>query len=115
MKLRIVFTVVATVAALAVAGVALAQDKALIEKGLKLYADQKCSMCHSIAGKGNVKGPLDAVGTKLKSDELMAWLVKPAEMHVKMKADRKPPMKAYATLPKEDLDALVAYMMSLKK
>ena len=36
-------------------------------------------------------------------------------MAAKAKAERKPPMKAYATLPKEDLEALVAYMQSLKK
>jgi hypothetical protein len=28
---------------------------------------------------------------------------------------RKPPMRAYPSLPKEDLDAIVAYMLSLKK
>lgn len=31
------------------------------------------------------------------------------------KAERKPPMKSYASLPKEELDALVAYLASLKK
>jgi cbb3-type cytochrome oxidase cytochrome c subunit len=35
-------------------------------------------------------------------------------MAAKTKAERKPPMKAYATLPKEELDALVAYLQSLK-
>jgi cytochrome c5 len=30
-------------------------------------------------------------------------------------AERKPPKKACASLSKEDLDALVAYMLSLKK
>ena len=37
------------------------------------------------------------------------------DMAVKAKADRKPPMKAYPNLPKEDLDALVAYVLTLKK
>jgi mono/diheme cytochrome c family protein len=92
-----------------------AQDKAQIERGMKVYADQKCSACHSIAGKGNAKGELDNVGAKLKADEIREWLVNPAEMTKKTKADRKPPMRAYPNLPKEDLDALVAYMLSLKK
>jgi hypothetical protein len=35
-------------------------------------------------------------------------------MTAKVKAERKPPMKSYM-LAKEDLDALVAYMASLKK
>jgi hypothetical protein len=35
-------------------------------------------------------------------------------MTAKTKATRKPEMKSY-NLPKEDLDALVAYLSSLKK
>jgi cytochrome c553 len=33
----------------------------------------------------------------------------------KDKAARKPPMKAYASLPEEDIAALVAYLETLKK
>jgi cytochrome c1 len=36
-------------------------------------------------------------------------------MTEKTKATRKPAMKAYPDLAKADLDALVAYMVSLKK
>jgi len=92
-----------------------AQDQAQIDRGMKVYDAQKCSMCHSVAGKGNAKGPLDSVGNKLTAEAIQEWLVKPAEAAKKANATRKPPMKAYASLPKEDLDALVAYMLSLKK
>ena len=112
---RIVIATMALVALTAFAGTAVAQD-AKIEKGIKVYADQKCSMCHSIAGKGNVKGPLDEAGTKYKAEELRQWMVDPVAMTAKHKADRKPAMPAkYAALPKDDLDALVAYLASLKK
>ena len=94
---------------------AAAQDKALLERGMKVYADQKCSVCHSIDGKGNAKGPLDSVGAKLSADEIREWMVHPAEMTKKTKAERKPPMRAYPNLAKEDLDAVVAYVLSLKK
>jgi len=97
------------------AGTAAAQDKALIEKGMKVYVDQKCSICHSIDGKGNAKGSLDSVGLKLKADEVREWMVNPAEITKRIKAERKPPMRAYPNLPKDDLDAIVAYMLSLKK
>ena len=86
------------------------------EKGATVYADQKCSVCHSIAGKGNAKGPLDGVGTKFTAAEIREWILEPAAMTAKHKAARKPPMPAnYASLPKDDLDALVAYLASLKK
>lgn len=100
--------------ALMTAGAA-AQDKALVEKGEKLYGTQKCQMCHAIAGKGNAKGPLDGVGDKLKPEEIRQWLINPQEMAGKTKSTRKPPMPNYAKLAKEDIEALVAYMQSLKK
>jgi mono/diheme cytochrome c family protein len=92
-----------------------AQDKAHVERGMKVYVDQKCSVCHSIAGKGNQKGALDDVGSRLTMDDIRAWIVNPAEMAKTRKAERKPPMRAYPNLAKEDLDAIVAYMASLKK
>jgi mono/diheme cytochrome c family protein len=98
---------------LGIAVPAAAQD-AKVAKGEKVYADQKCALCHSIGDKGNNKGPLDGVGTKLKADELREWIVDAKGMTVKTKATRKPDMKAYA-LPKDDVDALVAYMATLKK
>ena len=95
--------------------VASAQDKAQIERGMKVFADQKCAICHAIEGKGNAKGKLDGVGARLKADGIREWLANPVEMAAKAKADRKPPMKAYAALSKEDLDGLVAYLSNLKK
>ncbi len=43
---------------LATTQVAFAQDKAQVERGMKAYTEQKCSVCHSIARKGNAKGVL---------------------------------------------------------
>jgi mono/diheme cytochrome c family protein len=107
--------VLVVVGVLGLPAIAAAQDKALIERGMKVYAEQKCSICHSIDGKGNAKGPLDSVGLKLSADEIREWMVHPAEMTKKTKAERKPPMRAYPNLSKEDVDAVVAYMQSLKK
>ena len=92
-----------------------AQDAAMIAKGQKVYAANKCSTCHSIEGKGNKKGPLDEVGTKLTADEIREWMLHPDDMAAKAKSTRKPPMKAYDKMSKEDLDALVTYLQSLKK
>jgi mono/diheme cytochrome c family protein len=84
--------------------------------GATVYAGQKCSVCHSIAGKGNTKGPLDGVGAKLTADEIREWIIDPAGMTAKQKAARKPAMPAkYGSLSKDDVDALVTYLSSLKK
>ena len=96
---------------MSVAGVASAQDKA---KGAQVYADQKCSVCHSIAGKGNAKGALDDIGSKRSAGDIRQWIVDAKTMTAKTKAARKPEMKAYS-LPTDEVDALVAYLLSLKK
>jgi mono/diheme cytochrome c family protein len=104
-------TVLGVLVGLGLTVTASAQDN--VAQGLKVYADQKCSLCHSIADKGNKKGPLDGVGKKLSEADLRAWIVDAKGMTDKTKAARKPVMKSY-NLPKEDVDALVAYMLSLK-
>jgi mono/diheme cytochrome c family protein len=94
---------------------AAAQDDAKVKKGQEVYSAQKCSMCHSIAGKGSKTNPLDGVGTKLSADEIRQWITNPTEMTAKTKSTKKPPMPAkYGKLPAEEIDALVAYMQSLK-
>src|SRR5579862_6425853 len=102
---------VAILSAAATASVA-AQEAAA--PGATVFAAQKCVLCHSIAGKGNPKGPLDDVGGKLSADEIRAWITDAKGMTAKTKATRKPEMKQY-TLPNDDVDALVAYLSSLKK
>ena len=103
------FTIVLTLSA---ASMAAAQE--VKAKAEKVYADQKCGLCHAIAGKGNAKGPLDDVGSKRSAAEIREWITDAKGMTAKTKADRKPEMKAY-TLPSDDVDALVAYLSTLKK
>ena len=91
---------------------AAAQD--LKAKGEKLFTDQKCSLCHSVAGKGNVKGPLDDVGSKDSAADIRAWISDANAMTAKTGATRKPAMKQFS-LDKDDVDALVAYLTTMKK
>jgi mono/diheme cytochrome c family protein len=97
-----------------VAAAAVSAQEVNIAKGQQIYADQKCGLCHSIGDKGNKKGPLDGVGGKLSAADIRLWMTDAKAMTAKTKATRKPDMKSYS-LPKEDLDALVAYMLSLGK
>jgi mono/diheme cytochrome c family protein len=91
------------------------QDAGLVQKGEQLYGAQKCMICHAIAGKGNKNNPLDKVGAKLTAADIREWIVNPVEMTKKMKSTGKPPMPAkYKGLAPAEIDALVAYMQSLK-
>jgi len=92
--------------------VARAQDA---KHGEQVYAAQKCSVCHSIAGKGGKSSPLDGVGAKLSAADTRQWILEPIAMAKKTSSTKKPPMpKRYDKLPAADVDALVAYMQSLK-
>ncbi|HZR23797.1 MAG TPA: cytochrome c [Vicinamibacterales bacterium] len=88
-----------------------AQSK--VEQGAALFASQKCTMCHSAAGKGNPKGSLDGVAAKHKADELKQWILDPEGMRTKSGATRTPAMKP-TKLSTDQVDALVAFISSLK-
>jgi mono/diheme cytochrome c family protein len=111
---RVLRVTVAAAALVLLAGIASAQD-AKVEKGKAVYAASGCKMCHSIAGVGNSKGALDDVGSKLTAADIKAWLTDPAAMAAKTKAERKPAMKLVKPLSAEDIDALTAYLQTLKK
>ncbi len=113
--MRVATGIIICLVGLVFAAPASAQDAKLVEQGAKLFADQKCNLCHAVAGKGNAKGALDDVGARLKVDEIRAWITSPKEMTEKTKAERKPPMKSFAHLAVGDVDALVAYLSTLKK
>ena len=116
MSRRILFTTAFALACGMAAPVGVAgQDAAQIKKGQAVYAAQKCQMCHAVAGTGNKANPLDGVGQKLSADDIRLWITHPTDMTAKAKSTKKPPMpNKYGSLPPADLDALVAYMASLK-
>lgn len=75
--------------------------------GESIYKANKCAVCHSIAGVGNKKGPLDGVGSRLTKKQLHKAVTDPTP------SKRKPAMKPYV-LPDEELTALVNYLSTLK-
>ncbi|HEU4692030.1 MAG TPA: cytochrome c [Vicinamibacterales bacterium] len=105
--------VAAAVSALMLPSLAMAGQDA--KRGQQVYTAQKCQGCHNIGGKGYKTNTLDGVGKKLSAADIRAWIVTPKAMATKTKATGKPPMpERYAKLPAADIDALVAYMQSLK-
>lgn len=90
------------------------QDAAKIAAGEKVYEANKCMACHAIAGKGMKKYPLDGIGAKLSADDIRKWITTPADMEAKQAVKQPIKMKTFKLAP-ADLDALVAYVSSLKK
>jgi mono/diheme cytochrome c family protein len=99
---------VSLVAALVLVAPALARAGA--DEAKALY-DKQCQSCHSIKGQGGkmaaLGGPLDGVGAKRDAAWLKDYLKDPKS---KMPNAKMPKM----TLSDQQLDDLVAYMMTLK-
>jgi len=79
----------------------------ILAAGREVYEEQSCSVCHSIAGEGSPRSPLDGVGSRLDADEIRLWIVNPQEARPGV---RKP---AFDDVPDAEVDALVAYLQSL--
>jgi len=83
------------------------------QRGRLIYVESGCPTCHSVAGVGNPRNPLDGVSARLDEDRIRAWIVGAGAL-----ADSLPPSAArrkrgYRALPGEDLEALVAYLLGL--
>jgi len=79
----------------------------LLAFGRKVYDEEGCAACHSIAGVGGRRSALDGVGSRLPRDTIRLWIVNPQAVRPGI---RKP---AYADLSQERLEALVVFMESL--
>jgi mono/diheme cytochrome c family protein len=76
--------------------------------GKDIFTAQRCVLCHKIGGSGGVLGPdLSAVGTRRNAAWLYEYLPKPQAA----KPENKMPPVA---VKGQDLDDLVAYLLSLK-
>ena len=101
----------AATVALGFAGVAMADDAAMVEKGKAVYDSAKpaCKACHN-----EKKNSLDTYGAAGSADEAKAWIRTPKEQFAKTGKKGMMPAFAESKISDEDLDALVAYLMSLK-
>ena len=88
-------------------------DPQRIEAGRQVYHQQTCARCHSIAGRGSQRNPLDGVGARRSAKELGDWIIG-ADALQRMLPSRAFKLKqVYRELSSDDLDALVIYMQSL--
>jgi mono/diheme cytochrome c family protein len=86
-----------------------------VARGQEVYTAQKCQLCHAVAGKGNKTNPLDGVGTKLSAADIKRVDSAPDGDDGESEVDEEAADAGkYGGLPAADVDALVAYLQSLK-
>jgi len=110
--MRRLTVLLAVAVALGFAGVVAADDAAMIEKGKAVYENAKpaCKACHN-----EKKNPLDNYGATANAENAKAWIRNPKEMFVKTGKKGMMPAYAESKISDEDLNALAAYLASLKK
>ena len=95
-----------------------APDPKKVAAGEKAYVTLKCGTCHMIKSVGGKQASaLDGVGKKLSEADIKKWLTNPAELEAKLPQKPKMSMSGWMKTHKltdADVDALVAYMMSLR-
>ena len=88
-------------------------DSKAIETGQQIYMQQNCGFCHSIAGQGNPRNPLDGVGTKRTASELRDFITGADTLQGMLTTSIRKMKQRYRELSADELDALVIYMQSL--
>jgi len=95
-----------------IASVGWAADAAQIEKGKAVFDNAKpaCKTCHN-----DKKNSLDNFGATGSVEDVKAWLRTPKEQFAKTGKKGMKPTFGPDKISDEDLDALAAYLVSLKK
>lgn len=85
-----------------------------VQAGREIYDRRGCALCHSIAGEGNPRYPLDGVGARRERAVLRGWI-----LGLEAPADSLPPSalrvkRGYQDLPAGEIEALLDFVSSLK-
>ncbi|MDP1699140.1 MAG: cytochrome c [Xanthomonadaceae bacterium] len=78
--------------------------------GAQVYAEQGCSRCHSLAGKGNPRLPLDDVAGRRDEQALRHWIIADTAINANLSARVRSAKAGYAQLSEADMAALIAYL-----
>lgn len=89
---------------------AAASDSDQASTGKQIYGREGCARCHSIAGEGSPRSPLDGVAERLSTEEIRKWIVAAPELEEELSPRVFRAKQAYGKLPEADLAALTAYL-----
>jgi mono/diheme cytochrome c family protein len=85
-----------------------------VARGRAIFEDQACARCHTAEGRGNPRLPLDDVGARRSAEALREWVIGEGDAREALSATVRRAKERYREVPTADLDALVAYLSSLR-
>lgn len=88
-------------------------DREAIEAGHLVYKEQGCALCHSIAGAGNPRNPLDGVGLRRTAEEIRDRIIGAHTLQGVIPEHALKFKQTYRELHDDDLSNLVIYLQSL--
>ncbi|HWR51010.1 MAG TPA: cytochrome c [Bryobacteraceae bacterium] len=86
----------------------------LVERGQAVFSQHDCARCHSVAGKGSPRSPLDGVGTRLARDELYGWVVAGDAAQAQLSPRAIAAKQRHVGMSDADMDAHPAYLAWLR-
>lgn len=84
-----------------------------IKAGKEVYRQQTCARCHSIAGEGNPRNPLDGAAEVYSAEELREWITGGDSLQDKLPEYILRLKQKYKKLSDDDLESLVIYLQNL--
>lgn len=84
-----------------------------LARGRAVYSELGCASCHSIAGNGNPRNPLDGVGDRRDAAALEAWITGTGAATDELAPAVTKRKQRYRDVAPDDMAALVKYLSSL--
>ena len=78
--------------------------------GRESFNRRGCSACHSIAGTGNPRHPLDGVGSNWTAEQLHAWVTGSGFAAERLPASVARRKQRYTSIPDEEMNALIGFL-----
>lgn len=87
---------------------------AALARGRAVLEAQGCLRCHSVAGQGSPRLPLDGVGARRDRAALEAWTLALPTVADQLPARARNSKEDYRALPRQEIDELLDYLESLR-
>lgn len=88
-------------------------DPDRVASGREVYQSLDCASCHSIAGEGSPRSPLDGLGRQLDRSQIREWIIGGDSVADELSPRALRVKRGYRELDPGQLEAMIEYLASL--